>query len=534
MRSTLAGIRVLVLPFGAQAGTRIVLNGLDGTIKFYDETDAWVGLLSPDEWAIGDLDTPGARVTLDPSGGLRVRDANDVLASTLDTQGYTLRDTSTGLVVAEIRPGHIRLVDPDGTDDIELTTESAGSMPNPAYRSAPEASPGTSIVAPLAPVFTTTPADDLSVIHAAAWKANTVQAGTWTPPAGFTERLDEDPSPDDSTLAVSVATKDATTGAAATFVSSQSNWQQGIGSHVVIRGGGPVSPSFLSESHTASVFSTGGTMTFLLAKPPSVVQGNILLAFVSMGNDGGSVPTGWTTPDGWVFLGANVGITVGPPMSTLAVGVWAKLATASEPSTYSVTINMGVGRKTFEACIVAVQDAFLVEGGAHIRIAGHPIRRLLDQVELQSAAAQLCDFTDIAPGFDHLELVFTGTSDRSADALREVQMRFNGDTGANYNMQINRDNVLTQLMSTTRITAGAIDGAVAGHHVGNVIQIFNYAKLENRMVLGNGLHTLTSQLVEETMRGQWGNTTDPINEITVGSVGPTLFDAGSRAWLYGY
>jgi hypothetical protein len=515
-----------------------VFDGPSGTIFFFDENDRFVGKLSPDEWAIGDLDTPGSRITFDPSGGLRIRSADDVLVSTLDQQGYTLRDTASGLVVAEIRSGHIRVVDPDGSDDIELTTSSAGSMPNPTYRSAVESPPGATVAVPPSPVFTSTPAEDLSIGHVAAWLRNTVQSSTWSQPDGtWTERLDDETSPDDSTLTVSVATRGATTGSARTFTNTESDWQLGIGTHVVIRGGEGAVPAYQSESHTTDEFFTGTTHTFDLAVPSGTLTDRILVAFVSLGNDGGGVPVGWEAPDGWVFLGANFGFTgSGSTLSTLATGAWAKLGTASEPASYEVTINMGAGRKTLHAVIVAVSTPKLIDGGANIRIAGHPIRRLLAFTELQTASDLLCDFTDIPQGYDHLEVVYTGKSDRGTDARRNLSTRFNGDTTANYHMQVNRDNVLSQILSTTRIMVGSINGAVAGHECGGRFNIYDYTHTaERRMLLGDAFYLESGQLVEETDRGLWLNTTDPITSLDVRvEVGPTQFETGSRAYLYGY
>jgi hypothetical protein len=527
----------LVLPVGATTGIRIELDGVTGEIRFYDENDLLVGFLSPDVWEIGDLTTPGNRITLDPSGGIRIRNAQDILVSTLDQQGYTLRDTDSGLVVAEIRPGHIRLVDPTGNDDIELTTATAGSMPNPTWRALPETNPGTTVVVPLAPVFTSTPAQDLSIGHVAAWLRNTVQASTWTPPGGWTEQLDDDTSPDDSSLAISVATKAATNGGAGTFINTLSNWQQGIGTHVVVRGDEGSTPAFQSESHTGTEFFTGGSHVMSLAPPSGTLTDRILIAFVALGNDGGGVPFGWQAPEGWVFLGAKFGFSgSGTTLSTLAVGAWAKLGTASEPATYDVSLNIGAGRKTMHACIVAVSTPFLVAGGANIRIAGHPIRRLLDFTELQAASATLCDFTDIPSGYDHLELVFTTKSDRGTDAVRNINMRFNGDSGANYHTQRMRDGVSFSALSTTRILLGAVDGTNANFESGGRFQIYDYAHIgERRIVIGDSVFIEGGGITEDTVRGIYRNTTDPINQVTsVVEVGPTLAQTGSRAYLYGY
>lgn len=518
----------------------VIVQDTPGTLTFYDSTGKIVGRQSTIEWAMGDIDPVGHRVTIDPVGGLRFRSETDVLMHGIDQNGLTLRDEQTGLIVAQLTggdAGSFRLVDPVGVDDIEMVTSSVGTLPNPKLGGpTPEANPSSSIVAPVAALFTTSPADDISLYHAAAWLAGTSQSGTWTPPAGTTERMDIAHNGGSDTLSASIATRDPATGVAATFTSSQTNWTQGMGTHVVIRGGGTTSPSYRSISEASYAPTDANSVTATLAKPSGVVQGDAMVAFVSMGNAGGSIPTGWREPEGWVFLGANFLLNgAGPTQNCLAVGAWAKLAGASEPTDYEITVTFGAGTKRLHAAVVAIQNPYLVAGGAHIRMAGHPIRRLLQSVELTAAAGTLCDFQNIPAGYDHLELVFTGASDRNTDALREVALRVNNDSGNNYNMQSGRDGVYTQLIGTTRIVAGAIDGATTAMRSSGRINIFEYARAQARMVLGDGYFTQTGALTEQTIRGDWNNLTDAINRVTLFVNGGTvLFAIGSRAYLYGY
>lgn len=537
MRSAFAVfLRGFTLPFGATTGVRIELDGTTGEIKFYDADNHLVGLLSPGLWSIGDLDAPGGRITLDPAGGLRFRSDDDVLVSILDQQGYSLRDATSGLVVAELRAGSLRLVDPDGADDIEMTTASTPTMPNPAYRSLPEPDPGSSLIIPVAPGFSVPP-DDLELGHVAAWLAGVSQSAGTTPPSGWTERSDVTTAGlGPSTLSCSVATQHPATGSGATFTSSASNWQSAVGTHVIVRGSGPVSPSFRSVSGT-SMSTTDTTANFDIPTPAGVIEGNAMVAFVTIGVAGGSVPRGWTTPSGWVFLGANFLIRgAGPTLSTLAVGVWAKLAGPSEPASSVVTIDLGPGQKTLQATVVAIQDVFLIDGGAHIRIAGHPIRRLLASSELTAPNATLCDFTDIPGGFDHLEVVYDCWSDRSTDALRNIRWRFNNDAGAgNYHWRVDRTAGPTQTLNTDRIILGAVNGANINHRSGGQFNIIDYARPWQRMVLGESFFITAGVLNSETSRSMWLNTTDPINRVTASiDSGTTLFDAGSKVFLYGY
>lgn len=514
-----------------QGGAVVTENG---SIEFFDRQGRLIARLAPGEWSLGNLYDPGARLVLDPVGGLRFRNDDDVLVSLLDGNGYSLRDGTTGLVVAEIGQGQLRLVDPDGSDDIELVTSSAGTLPNPTYRSAVEANPGASLVVPASPIFTVIP-DDLAIAHVAAFIGGTVQSDACTTPAGWTERIDTDVNSATDTLEVCLATDTPADGATLTFTSGQTNWQHGIGTHIMIRGGGASSPSYRSSSEVSAV-TTAKAATVSMTKPTGTAATDVLVAIVAFGNYGGGPPLGWETPEGWVFLGANLRVTgSGGTQSTLAVGAWAKQAGASEPSTYETDISFGLGRKTIHASMVCVQNAALIPGGVQIRIAGHPMRRLLDEKELTSASGTLCDFTNIPASYDHLELVFNGQSDRATDALRNVRVRFNGDSGANYHTHINRTGVYNQSLSTNQLLVACLNGAFAGHDCAGKMTVFNYTEAHRRIITTEALSVIAGTLIHDDHRGMWLNTSDPIDQITVEVDGGTvLFDVGSSAQLYGY
>jgi hypothetical protein len=534
----------VVLPFGAEDDSkRVLIEGEEpGYIAFYDENGELVGYLDGSQWAIGDLATPGARVTLDPIGGFRLRSADDSLVTILDQNGYSLREAASGLVTAEIKAGSFRMVDPTGSDDIEMVTSSTGSLPNPAYRAASEASPGSSLTVPAAPLFTT-PADDIEVGHVAAWLRVTNQAATMTPPAGWTERLDNNYLSAAGTLQSSIATRDVATGTTGDFTSTQSNWQLAVGTHVVIKGGGTTSPSYRSVS-SADVATAAGVATVSITKPAGVVAGDVLITHVAMGISGGFLPTGWTTPEGFVFLGANYLTTgTGTSQSTLAVGCWAKLAGASEPATYSTTINLPAGLKAVSGSMVAIQNPFLVGGGVQIRLAGHPIRRLLDYVELTAASATLCDFQNIPQTYEHLEVIFDTTSRQNGGASNgRIRMRYNGDTANNYFYQLFEvenavaavDTAAVGFLTDRILLTGlsAVDGAASGAQM----NILGYAKTGSRKImLGQGYWAADAglNLRNGKLTGQWSGTA--INRITIESNNaPLQFLAGSRAYLYGY
>jgi hypothetical protein len=536
---------IIVLPYGAETGRRIVLDGNLGTVSYYDDSGALVGIVDTDQWAIGNVDPPGARVTLDPLGGLRIRAANNQLVAIIDQNGYTIRDATSGLVVAEIGQGTFRMVDPVGTDTIEMITASAGSLPNPSCVQAVEVNPGSSLVAPAAPVFTTTPADDIEIMHVAAWIRAVNQAATMTPPAGATvaERLDMNSAAAVGTLQTSVATRDPADGLAGTFTSTQSNWQHGLGTHVVIKGGGTTSPAFRSIS-SAHLETTAAVDTVTITKPAGVVAGDALLVFVTLGVSGGGVPTGWVTPTGFKQLGATFTMSgTGLTQTALSAGAWIKFADASDVAAteYSTTINLPTGTKVIDGAMVAISNPAQIPGGVQILMAGKPIRRLLAYTELAAASAILCDFQNISQGYDNLELVYDGGSN-STSAAQQLRVRFNGDTGIHYAYKVVRDGILLvgaagSGVGATQIQFGATGDAVGARTAGT-LNIYGYKSSPKPVVIGRNWWVGTGPAPhDEEFSGQWdGNLgVSAINRIVLelNAAGPQ-FAAGSRAYLYGY
>ncbi len=541
-----SGENVIVLPYGAETGRRIILDGDAGVIAFFDEADQLVGLLDTEQWAIGNVGTLGARVTLDPVGGVRIRTANDAMVVLIDQNGVTLRDAVTGLVVADLKPGSFRMVDPSGTDDIEMVTSSTGTLPNPAYRNLPEINPGASFVAPGAPVFTK-PIDDIEINHVAGWRRAVNQAATMTIPGGFTGRT----TPPASNVAdavgslqTSIATRDpAVASTPATFTSSVVTWDHALGSTVILKGGGTVSPSFRSVAEASSI-TTDLTFTSAVAKPAGLAVGDVILAFVSLGVSGGLVPTGWVTPTGFQQLGAWFSTSgSGTTQSTLSTGVWAKLATADDVAAteFETTINLPTGTKVIHAALVAIQNCFLVPGGVQIRMAGKPIRRQLAFAELTAASATLCDFTNIPGGYDNLELIIDASNSTGGAAASTINLRFNNDSTVTYFNRVQfaavTGDITVSSENTGRLRLGVVGGSTAaGSQTTTSCHIYNYGQRRRRSVMAQSYYVTTGPLLNDhQMKGQWDNLTDPINRITVTSnTAATTFAIGSRAYLYGY
>lgn len=93
MRSIIAALRSLVLPFGTTSGTRIVIDGVLGRISFFDATDAEVIRQDSAASAITAGNLTGARVVMDG--------ANARISSYNSTPTETVRmDASSSSVVA--------------------------------------------------------------------------------------------------------------------------------------------------------------------------------------------------------------------------------------------------------------------------------------------------------------------------------------------------------------------------------------------------------------------------------------------------
>lgn len=508
--------RRLVLPFGEERGRRIVLDGEAGSVVFWSQAGNPVAFF-------------------DPTGGLRMHNETGELITVYDSNGMTLRDPVTQGVTAEIHQGSLRVADPATGDAVELVASSASTLPQPAVAMYKEASPGSSLITPATSLFTI-PADDIELHHVAAWIAGVNQPSTMTPPAGCTEQTDETVVGPGGSLQASVATRDPASGAAATFTSSAANWQHQLGSHVTLRGGGTVSPSIRSVAST-SLSTSEPRVVLQVPRPAGVVDTDVIVAFVTVATSGGFIPTNWSTPPGVEFHAATFSSSgSGPGQSTMAGGVWIRRAGASEPATYAVDISLPTGLKVVHAVTVAVRDAFLVPGGAQIRLSGRPIRKLLAFNELTSPNATLCDFQNIPQGYDNLQLIVDGRVDQNgASALTRWRVRFNNDTGANYFDRVwGSDGTNVQGFGVTSLR-GSVVSAVNGNATTGVWDILGYAKPGSQRIV-QGRHGWVNNLVihADTMTGIWGSTA-AINRITVDmGATPQRYAAGSRAYLYGY
>jgi hypothetical protein len=363
VRSSFAAIlHGFALPFGRTAGRRIVFDGDAAEIRFYNAADELVGFLGTNRWFAG-RETGGARVQLDPLGGLRIFDENGLLVGVFDGQGLQIRDPLTGLVHVNVGHHGTTFTAQDGKQ-IHLIPSQDGNLVVPKWAGlAPPSFPGANVATP--PLVAFTP-NDLELRYGIVG-SNVTFPTTFTPPAGYTEVFDEDDDASALTLAVTCARRQpAVPDATRNFVCSEAGHVFHNGHTLLVRANdtGPA-PSVRSHSKGFST-TTAEDVTLTLAAPAGVADLDVEIAEVSVYNKGGFVPTSWSVPEGWQFLGA-VFQTLGAT-ETLASGFWWKQATASEPANYSVEVQIpGPGTKRFHTSIVAVQDAGILEGGSDIR-----------------------------------------------------------------------------------------------------------------------------------------------------------------------
>jgi len=348
------------------AGVDLTLDvdSTQGIVRFL-ASETVVGYMDATRWELG---VPGESLArLDPLGGLRLRDSDDVLRAQLSApEGLILRTPSTGVSGVILADDGLIVIDPDTGDRISVTSGAATAAPTPRWASSVSAvdPAGTTHGTPAVTAFGT--GDDIDIRFVAASDNSDLGAETWTPPGSYTERSDFSDDGGGITLGTSSATRDPAIASpgVANFTSTESNWSRRNGHSVIVRGGGGTSPSFRAASSGAVVESNGPTIPASLALPTGTATGDMLIAFVAIASS--QIPIGWTVPAGWKQLGVAVA-GLGTP-HVLGSGIWYKQAQAGEPASQSVTINMSAAAFTkVHGTVIAIQDPYTFPGGLDIR-----------------------------------------------------------------------------------------------------------------------------------------------------------------------
>jgi hypothetical protein len=351
----------IILPFGATEGVRILLDGELGVIVFFDRDDDLVGLLEPQQWSIG---KPGwGLLRLDPVGGLRIRDSEDRLRAILSpTEGLNLRNPDEGTAGCRMNHEGLTLQDPVSGDQIQIVAGGLAAAPEPRWRGSEATTPGASHTTPAMARFT---ALHVKRRCTAASAAANLGSQSYSMPASYTERSNVNNSGGGLTLASSVATRHgAVNGDAGTFTNTSSAFTRQNGHTVVVRGDGPSQATVRDVEVGPVVQSTDATIPFTV-DAPSAVDHDFALACVSITSD--RIPVGWTTPDGWQLLGAQVsGIGTS---HICASGVWFAHLHDPIPAFEELIINMGSsgGLTKVQATVVTIANPFHFPAGVDIR-----------------------------------------------------------------------------------------------------------------------------------------------------------------------
>lgn len=97
------------------------------------------------------------------------------------------------------------------------------------------------------------------------------------------------------------------------------------------------------RSTATSRTASNATLTLAATKPTGVVEGDVLIAFATVGDTGATEPT-FTPPSGWTAIRSQVDYATGPTNYIKTVAYW-KLATNSEPSTYTFTTSVATSSR---------------------------------------------------------------------------------------------------------------------------------------------------------------------------------------------
>jgi hypothetical protein len=450
---------------GPGTGQRMVVDQTTGTVAFYDTDNEIVGFLDATRWELGK--TGEALARLDPLGGLRLRDENDILRVQLSApEGLIVREAASGISGLIAAADGLIVLDPTTGERISITSGTASAVPTPRWASTQATSPGSSHSTPAIASFDT--GDDLDLRFVCASAAADLGTQTYTPPTGYTEIGDIVGSGSGMTLGVGAASKDPADAAPAdaSFTNTSSGWTRRNGHSVIVRGGGTSSPSVRASVGLAVATSTTKSFDLSITKPTGTAEGDLMLGFVSIASS--QVPVGWTVPEGWKQLGVQVcGLGTSHVLSS---GIWYKRAGASEPASYPVSVNMSAaGLTKVQAFAVAVQNPYGYPAGLDIRRNNRSMPRGrigehvadtsttafadtdLPQTVAEITGLEMLAGRDYRIGYDCAAYIFA-----SLDADNRVGMNIQLDTGSGY---ADWFRVLTRQMATAGTEVASISNA---------------------------------------------------------------------------
>lgn len=450
MRSQFANLRTLVLPGGAITGTRIVIDGTDGSIKFYDENDVLVGLLSPDQWYVGAEDNPDfpSRVVLDPLTGIRLYRAGSAGAAVGATLsgGRGLEFTnSEGVITSALDQYGYTLSDVTGGQGITLTNGALDNqVPEPHVATTATAAPGSTIDTPAAVGFD---ANDFVLRFATVFADSELGAQSMTPPAGYTERVDLNSSSNGATHGHTIATDQPGSGAVATFTSTSSAWDVDNAHTVVVKSAAGTPTSYRSAVTTFDA-TTEQTFDLSFAKPTGLTAGDLMVGCVSFAHVNGGLPLGYTIPNGWRQLSIQFALVAGGCLASIVVY---KVADAGDVAGSGETVVIATGTdlaKLVKGTVVAIETPLLIDAVADIQIGGRSMSRGVFFAERFSSAANSAAYTS---SLTDMAISVAVKANRAYHIHVDTALLYSNSTPGRFQFNVHVDGVRVGIVDTQSI-----------------------------------------------------------------------------------
>lgn len=328
MKSTIAALRELTLPFGVTSGIRLVLDGVNGVIQGYDENNQLVFELNGTDASWGTLPS-GERVEIDGDNGvINIYDDSGNLVAVLSG--------ADGLTITDSMARGITTINPFVETASTPTGSISHSTPTTVHATPSTIPHGTN---DLELRFACVSYDEIAPDGAAS------PTNTFTPPAGYTEREDTwrltifGDRASYATFATKELTSDAATGVQ-NFTSSHNFFGEdrvGFGLTVDFASADGLTASY--RSHTWSKPS-GPTQVLTLDKPTGTIEGDTLVAFLIDPAD--ETPTPISPPSGWQLLLSDTELyafVANKYESSGTAKLWYRIAGTSEPADYNFTCH---------------------------------------------------------------------------------------------------------------------------------------------------------------------------------------------------
>ncbi len=222
---------------------------------------------------------------------------------------------------------------------------------------------------------------------------------------------------------------------------------------------------------------------------------------------------------------------------------------AASFTAYGVVCGGTTSTAALQSVAVGTVGQFLASAGA----SALPAMRAIAASDLPAGSWTLLDssilvasqssvtFSSIAGTFRNLKVISQVKSDKAGVTLATVAIRFNGDTGANYNSQLLRvTNTSVSGSINTGQTSGLVCDCQAALAAGNwaaqfEMTIASYAKTTfNKMAVSttSSLFSTGSASLSQLWVSSWNNTA-AITSMVFYEAGGANFIAGSEFYLYG-